>query len=416
MTDQPDRAAERLGAKRLAELIERMPPGVFILAANGCAVYANAAAKEILGRDVHDGDRMENLGERFRAFRAGTDEIYPSDAMPIVRALAGERAMADDMEVERDGHRRALEVTATPILDEQGNVQFAVAVFKDITPRRVAEAEVRQLTAMLEEKVRTRTEQLAATIAQLEREIVRRELYEGELLRAKARAEEASRAKTMFLMNVSHELRTPLNHIVGFTELLVEQADDPRTKRLAEKAANSGRSLEEKLADLIELARTETTATNRAVPFDGDEILHSLVDAAGVTLEIETPFGRLVGDLEAVRQILTIVFQRARVVAPDGVHASARKETRSGDSVAIVIRIENPRLATCVNALAALFGDDRKVSTDSQRYKQQDIDFKLAVARARARLVGGDVNCPAGSAGEAVEVIIPLYRGFETQQ
>ncbi len=43
---------------------------------------------------------------------------------------------------------------------------------------------------------------------------------------ARARAEEASRAKSQFLANMSHELRTPLNAIIGYSEMLEEQATD----------------------------------------------------------------------------------------------------------------------------------------------------------------------------------------------
>jgi PAS domain S-box-containing protein len=117
----------------LPQLVEALPVGVFILDAAGDAVYANAAAQELLGRRVSEGDHAENLRERYAAYVAGTNEPYPTHRMPVVRALAGERAHVDDMEIERDGKRVALDVTATPILDEAKRVVSAVAVFQDIT-------------------------------------------------------------------------------------------------------------------------------------------------------------------------------------------------------------------------------------------------------------------------------------------
>jgi signal transduction histidine kinase len=55
-----------------------------------------------------------------------------------------------------------------------------------------------------------------------------RELREKEarLLEAKGAAEEASKAKSEFLANMSHELRTPLNAIIGYSEILLEEAED----------------------------------------------------------------------------------------------------------------------------------------------------------------------------------------------
>ncbi len=45
------------------------------------------------------------------------------------------------------------------------------------------------------------------------------------LFQARDKAEDASRAKSSFLANMSHELRTPLNAIIGYSEMLIEEAD-----------------------------------------------------------------------------------------------------------------------------------------------------------------------------------------------
>ena len=188
------------GSEWLAQLVEALPVGVFILDADGVAVYSNATAHALLGRPIREGDHADNLRDRYAAFIAGTDEPYPTKRMPIVRALAGERVHVDDMEIERDGRRIALDVTATPILDDQHRVAFAVAVFQDIT--------------------------------------VKKKL-----------------ARSAFLSNVTHELRTPLSHIIGFTELLAEEAESERMRNFAMNALTGAMQLLEKIDELIELAR-----------------------------------------------------------------------------------------------------------------------------------------------------------------
>jgi len=352
----------------IAQLIQALPVGVFILDASGHAVYANDIAADLLGRTIQDGDHAENLAERYAAVRAGTDEPYPTDEMPIVRALAGERCSIDDMEVVRNGERVALEVTAAPIFDEEDRVVFAVAVFHDITERRRIET--------------------------LQREIAGHRLFEEQLMRA-------NRAKSIFLMNISHELRTPLNHIIGFNELLADRVDDPRNRRLAETAGASGRDLLDKINDLIELARAEADATQKPpTTFDFDALLHRMADAVRLTCDVPKPIGVMQADEEEVGRLLRNILERAG----DDTVVSARDEQR-GDARRVVVSIASDRLVVRVRALGHLFGE---VMYGEGRFKQQDIDFRLAVARAQARRLGGDIATASEGGREVVQLVLPL--------
>lgn len=79
----------------------------------------------------------------------------------------------------------------------------------------------------------------------------------AEVLRQKERAEESERAKDRFLANVSHEVRTPLNAIMGFTGLLMHEAQDERTARFLGNIREAGDNLLVVINDVLDLSRIE---------------------------------------------------------------------------------------------------------------------------------------------------------------
>jgi PAS domain S-box-containing protein len=387
-------------AEQLTQLVEALPVGVFILRADGSAVYANRAAEALLGRGIMAGDEASNLGERFAAYRAGTNDTYPPEEMPIVRALSGERSVVEDMEIHRHGERLALEVTATPILDAGSHIIFAVAVFQDITLRKKAQAALATLNVELEQEVVRRTADLALTIASLEQEIAARRVYETELENAKRDAERANRAKGVFLLNVSHELRTPLHQIIGFSDLLNDRLTEERTKRLAESALASGKALLEKVDALIELARADAPRSTDAAEFDLHASVVDLASRMGMSCEFSAPLGRARGLEETVRQIIADLCGTAATAGDTEKAIMSVRVDRQTGSAHLHLRVQNASLSRRVRALDVMFGD--VPTDDGAKYHQEPVDLRLAVTRANIRSLGGDVA--ATSDGRATEV------------
>ncbi|HSH61265.1 MAG TPA: GAF domain-containing protein [Acidimicrobiales bacterium] len=140
--DRPLHDSECLhaGQELLGILLDQLPVAVFAIDSAGRPFYANAASHRLLGKGAEASATPEKLAEAYQARRAGSTEPYPSGHMPVVRALAGESAVVDDMEVvTAEGAIVPIEVRAAPIRDVSGEVAYAVAAFQDITERRTVE-------------------------------------------------------------------------------------------------------------------------------------------------------------------------------------------------------------------------------------------------------------------------------------
>jgi PAS domain S-box-containing protein len=121
----------------------------------------------------------------------------------------------------KSGGRRLIAWSSSAILNEAGQVQYAVITGIDVTERRAAEEALRE---------------------------------------AKELAESASRAKTEFLSRMSHELRTPLNAILGFAQLMSTFDQDTLTPAHHENLGyimTAGWHLLELINEVLELSRIE---------------------------------------------------------------------------------------------------------------------------------------------------------------
>ena len=132
--------AVREGEIKLAQFLEAIPIGVAVLDSQGRPYYINRAGQQLLGQGVLPLNSVEDLSESYHIYIAGTDTLYPYENLPIVRALRGQNATADDMEIHRPDKKIPIEAWGTPIFDA-GKVAFAMAVFQDVAERKQAETE-----------------------------------------------------------------------------------------------------------------------------------------------------------------------------------------------------------------------------------------------------------------------------------
>lgn len=99
----------------------------------------------------------------------------------------------------------------------------------------------------------------AHSVISVARDITRRKTAEFNLEKAKKKAEESDRLKSVFLTNLSHEIRTPLNIITNFTQMLAEPDLETHEKmELSDVISQNGRQLLNMIDNTIHLSKIET--------------------------------------------------------------------------------------------------------------------------------------------------------------
>jgi cell cycle sensor histidine kinase DivJ len=249
------------------------------------------------------------------------------------------------------------------------------------------------------------------------RDITERKAQEGELLRARAEAESASRAKTQFLANMSHELRTPLNAVIGFSEILNRELfgalGEQRYRDYARMIHESGEHLLHVVNDILDMSKIEAGKFKLIKePFDVGalitscaEVMRHAAEAKRLTLLSEVPSGlpELVADRRACKQMLLNVI------------ANAIKFTDAGGWVRISAREESGiiELVVADNGVGIAEQDLPKlgnpfVQADNAYNRGHDgAGLGLSVVKGLARLHGGRLEI-ASKLGQGTTAIVAL--------
>lgn len=181
----------------LQSVVNSMGDGVIVADTTGKFLLFNPAASNILGTSATD-TPVSDWSSTYGCYLPDGKTPYPPYDLPLARSLRGEAVDADEIFVRNERRPQGvwISVTGRPLLDATGEVQGGVVVVRDTTAMKHAEVALRQQNEHLEERVRERTAELAATNQDLA---------------------EKNRENEMFVYSVSHDLRSPLVNLQGFS-------------------------------------------------------------------------------------------------------------------------------------------------------------------------------------------------------
>ena len=151
-----------------------------------------------------------------------------------------------------------------------------------------------------------------------------------DLVESQKAAEAANEAKSTFLANMSHELRTPLNAIIGYSEMLIEDAEEENEDFIPDldKINGSGKHLLGLINDILDLSKVESGKMElyleefnlQNTMTEIEATIKPLVEKNSNTfnLEYNTKVKNMKADVTKVRQILLNLLSNSSKFTKDG--------------------------------------------------------------------------------------------------
>lgn len=255
------------------------------------------------------------------------------------------------------------------------------------------------------------------------RDISLQKQNEEELAMTRDKALEASRAKSAFLANMSHELRTPLNAIIGYSEMLLEDADEVQNHELfsdLKKIRDSGQHLLSLVNDVLDLSKIEAGKMElHFEDIDMPSMLHEIVVTAAplaqknenqFTYTFDESIRKLNTDKTRLKQaIYNLVANACKFTRKGNVHLSLyRKSIDNRDMVQF--DIQDTGIGITPDQMQKLFHEFTQADSSTTR-EYGGTGLGLVISQRFVAMMGGSITAYSKyGEGSCFTISLPVAR------
>jgi len=254
-------------------------------------------------------------------------------------------------------------------------------------------------------------------VTDLEVEIGKRKKMEEALRQAKETAERASRIKSEFLSMISHELRTPLHVVLGYANLLLDNAFGELSAEQIDaisRLQRNGNILLDRISHVLDLRRLEdgrfplelSTVHVPALIQQLDDELPELRTNPEVryTCTIEADLPPIRSDPHKLKMIIRNVLSNALKFTEVGTVSLVAARTNDG----VEICVTDTGIGIPTNALAEIFEPFYQVDSGDAR-RHGGIGLGLHIVKRVLSMLGGNITVQStAGVGSAFHIVLPL--------